>query len=215
MAGVDQHSQWARRPRVAGSPPTSAYVLTTTYGDRAHGHGPPRNRVRKIPRMGGAETDPVTGRRYEAGDPRSCSSGCTRRWSIRAWSPPIFYGTPLSAADKDAYVAEMTAAAELVGVPAGRASRPPVAELDAFLHRRPGPELTLSPGAAAIAAYLFEHARRRAGAPPTSGATSPRPTVAALARLGPGSCTASATRFPPDREAVRQVARRARRDLPR
>ena len=41
------------------------------------------------------------------------------------------YGTELSPAERDGYVAEMTAAAELIGIPAGRAPAS-VAELDAY-----------------------------------------------------------------------------------
>src|SRR6202041_3812915 len=66
MAGVDQHSQWRDDPagRFAS---TAAYVLTTTYGDRATARAA-ADRVRKIhERVRG--TDPVTGRPYAAGDP--------------------------------------------------------------------------------------------------------------------------------------------------
>ena len=59
----------------------------------------------------------------------------------------------MSAADRDAYVAEMTAAAALVGVPAGRAPSS-AAELDAYL-AAVQPELTLSPAAAESTAYLL------------------------------------------------------------
>jgi uncharacterized protein (DUF2236 family) len=97
-------------------------------------------------------TDPVTGRNYEAGDPDLLI------WVHAALvdsglAAADLYGMPMSAADKDAYVAEMTAAAELVGVPAGYAPAS-VAELDAYFSAV-RPELTVSPGAAAIAAYLI------------------------------------------------------------
>ncbi len=150
MAGVDQHSQWRADPagRLAS---TAAYVLTTTYGDRAAARAA-GDRVRKIHEWVRG-TDSVTGRRYEAGDPDLLiwvHAGQVDSGLVAA----DLYGTPLSAADKDAYVAEMTAAAELVGIPAGRAPSS-VAELDAyFIAVRP--ELTLSPGAAATAAYLIE-----------------------------------------------------------
>ncbi len=141
MAGVDQHSQW--RADVAGRfASTSAYVLTTTYGDRAAAR---HESVRG--------TDPVTGHDYAAGDP-----------DLLIWVHAALvdsglvaadlYGVPLSAADADAYVAEMTAAAELVGVPAGRAPAS-VAELDAYF-TAVRPELIVTPAAAATAAYLIQ-----------------------------------------------------------
>jgi uncharacterized protein (DUF2236 family) len=149
MAGVDQHSQWRADPagRFAS---TSAYVLTTTYGDRASARAV-ADRVRKIHEWVRG-TDPVTGRPYRAGDP-----------DLLIWVHAALvdsglvaaeqYGVQLSAADKDTYVAEMTAAAELVGVPAGRAPAS-VAELDAyFIAVRP--ELTASAGATAVADYLI------------------------------------------------------------
>src|ERR1700760_447793 len=58
MAGVDQHSQWRDDPggRFAS---TSAYVLTTTYGDRAAARAAAA-RVRKIHEWVRG-VDPVTG----------------------------------------------------------------------------------------------------------------------------------------------------------
>ena len=53
------------------------------------------------------------------------------------------FGNPVTAPDRDAYVAEMTVAAELVGVPAGRAPSS-AAELDAYLAAIQ-PELRLAP----------------------------------------------------------------------
>jgi uncharacterized protein (DUF2236 family) len=150
MAGVDQHSQWRADPagRFAS---TSAYVLTITYGDRAAARAI-ADRVRKIHEWVRG-TDPVTGLHYEAGDPDLLiwvHAGQVDSGLVAA----DLYGTPLSAADKDEYVAEMTAAAELVGIPAGRAPSS-VAELEAYF-TAVRPELTLSPGAAATAAYLIE-----------------------------------------------------------
>jgi uncharacterized protein (DUF2236 family) len=150
MAGVDQHSQWRADP-AARFASTSAYVLTTTYGDRAAARAA-AGRVRKIHEWVRG-TDPVTGRHYEAGDPDLLlwvHAGLVDSGLAAADR----YGTPLSAADKDAYVAEMTAAAELVGIPPGRAPAS-AAELDAYFTSVRS-ELTRSPGAAATAAYLIE-----------------------------------------------------------
>src|SRR6202034_720018 len=66
MAGVDQHSQWRDDPasRFAA---TAAYVLTTTYGDRAAARAA-ADRVRRIHQWVRG-TDPVTGRAFAADDP--------------------------------------------------------------------------------------------------------------------------------------------------
>jgi uncharacterized protein (DUF2236 family) len=148
MAGVDQHSQWRDDP-AARFASTAAYVLTTTYGDRAAAQAA-AERVRKIHQWVRG-TDPVTGRAYAAGDP-----------DLLVWvhagqvdsglAAAARYGAEFSDADRDGYVAEMTAAAELVGVPPGRAPAS-VAELDAYF-AAVQPELTLSPGAADTAEYL-------------------------------------------------------------
>jgi uncharacterized protein (DUF2236 family) len=150
MAGVDQHSQWRDDP-AARFASTAAYVLTTTYGDRATARAA-ADRVRKIHEWVRG-TDPVTGRPYAAGDPElliwvhaaQVESGLTaaRR-----------YGAPFSDTEADRYVAEMTASAELVGVPPGAAPAS-VAELDDYFEAV-RPELALSPAAADTAAYLTE-----------------------------------------------------------
>jgi uncharacterized protein (DUF2236 family) len=148
MAGVDQHSQWRDDP--AGRfATTAAYVLTTTYGDRAVARSA-ADRVQRIHEWVRG-TDPVTGRTYAAGDPdlliwvhaAQVDSGLAAAER---------YGAEFSDADRDGYVAEMTAAAELVGVPPGRAPTC-VAELDAYFAAI-RPELTLSPAAADTARYL-------------------------------------------------------------
>jgi uncharacterized protein (DUF2236 family) len=150
MAGVDQHSDWRADPagRLAS---TSAYLVTITYGDRAAARRA-ADRVRTIhQRVRG--TDPVTGRPYAASDPDLLI------WVHAALVDSVLaaagrYGTPVSAADKDRYVAEMTAAAELVGVPAGRAPST-TAELDAYF-TAVRPELTLSPTVAESTAALLD-----------------------------------------------------------
>jgi len=150
MAGVDQHSDWRADPagRLAS---TSAYLVTITYGDRAAARRA-ADRVRTIHRRVRG-TDPVTGRPYAASDPDLLI------WVHAALVDSVLaaadrYGTPVSAADKDRYVAEMTAAAELVGVPAGRAPST-TAELDAYF-TAVRPELTFSSTAAASTAALLD-----------------------------------------------------------
>src|ERR1700734_2450647 len=107
MAGVDQHSQWRDDPgdRFAA---TSAYLLTITYGDRAAARAA-ADRVRRVhERVTGI--DPVTGQPYAAGDPALLI------WVHAALvesdlAATARYGTALSPAEQDQYVAEMTAAA--------------------------------------------------------------------------------------------------------
>jgi uncharacterized protein (DUF2236 family) len=150
MAGVDQHSNWRLDPagRLAS---TSAYLVATTYGDRATADRAAQ-RVRAIhERVYG--TDLVTGRPYAASDPDLLV------WVHAALVDSVLaaadqYGTPVSPADKDRYVAEMTAAAELVGVPAGGAPAS-MAELEAYF-TAVRPELTLSPVVADSTAALLD-----------------------------------------------------------
>jgi uncharacterized protein (DUF2236 family) len=150
MAGVDQHSGWRRDPagRLAT---TSAYLATVTFGERAVAVQAAA-RVRRIhDHVRG--TDPVTGRRYAAGDP------ALLLWVHAAQVDSVLAagslaGTALSAADSDRYVAEMVAAAELAGVP-----RPlvpaSVGELERYV-ASVRPELSCTPAAAESMAYLLD-----------------------------------------------------------
>jgi uncharacterized protein (DUF2236 family) len=150
MAGVDQHSDWRADPagRLAS---TAAYLATITYGDRATAQRAAA-RVKKIhERVRGV--DPVTGHGYAAGDPDLLL------WVHAALVESVLasadlFGGPLADADKDRYVAEMTAAAELVGVPPGRAPST-IAELDQYFSAV-RPALTLSPAAAESTRYLLD-----------------------------------------------------------
>jgi uncharacterized protein (DUF2236 family) len=150
MAGVDQHSGWRRDP-VGRLAATSAYLATVTFGERAVA-GRAAARVRRIhDHVRGV--DAVTGRRYAAGDP-----------ALLLWVHVALvqsglaagqaFGTPLPAADSDRYVAEMTVAAELAGVP-----RPlvpaSVVELDRYI-ASVRPELRCTPAAAESMAYLLD-----------------------------------------------------------
>ena len=150
MAGVDQHSDWRRDP-VGRLAATSAFLATITFGERAVAAAAAA-RVRRIhDHVRG--TDAVTGRRYAAGDP-----------ALLLWVHVALvqsglaavgaFGMPLSARDSDRYVAEMTVAAELVGVP-----RPLVPASVADLERYVAsvrPELRCTPAAAESMAYLLD-----------------------------------------------------------
>jgi uncharacterized protein (DUF2236 family) len=128
MAGVDPHSDWRRDP-VGRLAATSAYLATINFAERAAAERAAA-RVRRIhEHVTGVDT--VTGQPYAAGDPALLlwvHSTLVESGIVAA----ALFGTPLSAADSDRYVAEMVVAAELVGVPAGQAPAS-VAELDGYL----------------------------------------------------------------------------------
>ncbi len=150
MAGVDQHSGWRRDP-VGRLAATSAYTTTVTYGDRASA-GRVAAQVRAIhERVRGVDT--VTGRPYAAGDP------ALLRWVHAALVDSALvacelFGTPLTGEDADAYVREMTIAAELLGVPHGQVPAS-VAELRRYLEEV-RPELRRTPAAAESMGYLLD-----------------------------------------------------------
>ena len=185
MAGVDEHSEWRQDP-VGRLAATSAYVTIVTYGDRAAAERAAA-RVRRIHTYVRG-TDPVTGSPTPPAT-RRCCCGCTRRWSTRAWPRPRCSGTPLSPPDADRYVAEMVAAAVLVGIPAALAPDT-VAALDAYL-TSVRPELQASPAAGSrwptcSTRRAWTRTSRR------SGRTSGTARRARAARLGAGDCTAFA-----------------------
>jgi uncharacterized protein (DUF2236 family) len=150
MAGVEQHSDWRADP-VARYASTLKYVVTTTYGDRATADRAAAA-VRKIhERVRG--TDTVTGKPYTAGDPdlllwvHAIEVDSTLRTAI-------LFGTEVTPADADRYVAEMTAVATLIGMPDGLAPAS-VAELDSYLENVQ-PELRATPAAMDTAVYLLD-----------------------------------------------------------
>jgi uncharacterized protein (DUF2236 family) len=150
MAGVDQHSNWRSDP-VGRLAATSGYLATVSFGDRAAAERAAA-RVRRVhEHITG--TDQVTGLRYAASDP-----------ALLLWVHATLvesgivasaaFGTPLSAGDSDAYVAEMAATAELVGVPAGLAPAS-LGDLESYLTAT-RPELRCTPAAAESMAYLLD-----------------------------------------------------------
>jgi uncharacterized protein (DUF2236 family) len=154
MAGVDQHSHWREDP-AARFASTSAYVLTTTYGDTAAALAA-AERVRRIHEHVRG-TDAVTGLDYEASDPALLI------WVHAALvdsglAAAARFGVALSDADKDRYVAEMTAVAEIIGVPAAGfehgGAPASVAELDAYF-AAVRPDLATSRSTADTATYLL------------------------------------------------------------
>ncbi len=150
MAGVDQHSNWRADP-VGRLAATSGYLATVSFGEKAAAERVAA-RVRKI-HSHVKGVDEMTGKPYAASDP-----------ALLLWihaglvdstlSARTLFGSPLSPADADAYVAEMVVVAELVGVPRERVPST-VAELDAYVESV-RPELACSPAAKDAMAYLLD-----------------------------------------------------------
>jgi uncharacterized protein (DUF2236 family) len=98
-------------------------------------------------------TDTITGRPYSASDPALLlwvHATLVESGIVAAES----FGTPLSADDSDRYVAEMAAAAELIGIPAGLAPAS-LASLEDYLASA-RPDLRCTPAAAESMAYLLD-----------------------------------------------------------
>jgi uncharacterized protein (DUF2236 family) len=150
MAGVDQHSDWRRDP-VGRLAATSSYLATVSFGDRAAAERAAA-RVRRIHEHVRG-TDPVTGRPYAASDP------ALLLWVHAALVESTvvacqLFGTPLTPADGDRYVAEMAVAAELVGIPAALIP----ASLDGLRQYLSSvrAELRCTPAAADAAVFLLD-----------------------------------------------------------
>jgi len=150
MAGVDQHSDWRTDP-VGRLAATSAYEATVTFGDRA-GATRAAQRVRAVhEHVRGVDT--VTGLPYAAGDPPLLL------WVHAALvdsglAASALFGAPLTDAQADTYVSEMTIAAELLGVPHG-AVPDSVAALDRYF-AGVRPDLRRTPAAAESMSYLLD-----------------------------------------------------------
>jgi len=150
MAGVDQHSNWRSDP-VGRLAATSGYLATISFGDRAAAERAAA-RVRRVhEHITG--TDTITGSPYAASDPTLLlwvHATLVESGIVAAES----FGSPLSAEDSDRYVAEMTAAAELAGIPAGMAPASLAGLRDYLASARP--ELRCTPAAAESMAYLLD-----------------------------------------------------------
>jgi uncharacterized protein (DUF2236 family) len=133
MAGIDQHSDYLRRP-LSRLRRTADYVATVVYGDT-----PTAERagemVRKIhARVRGV--DPITGSTYSADDIE------TKLW-VHCVEVHSFlaayrtYGGRLSDEEQDAYLAEQVRAAELMALPAELVPASRAAYRDFFEFMRP------------------------------------------------------------------------------
>ena len=182
MAGVDQHSDWRSDP-VGRLAATSSYLTIVSVGDKATAERV-SERVRRVhEHVRGVDT--VTGQPYAAGDP-----------ALLLWVHAAFvdsniaaaqlFGTPLTAADADRYVAEMVAAARLVGVPADIVPAS-VAGLESYLESvRPILRAT-PPPANPWPTCSIRRAWTRTW--PRSGRTAGR-VRSRRCRTGPATCTA-------------------------
>jgi uncharacterized protein (DUF2236 family) len=150
MAGVDQHSDWRSDP-VGRLAATSSYLTIVSVGDKATAERV-SERVRRVhEHVRGV--DAVTGQPYAAGDP-----------ALLLWVHAAFvdsniaaaqlFGSPLTAVDADRYVAEMVAAAKLVGVPTDMVPAS-VAELERYIESV-RPILRATPAARESMAYLLD-----------------------------------------------------------
>jgi uncharacterized protein (DUF2236 family) len=152
MAGVDQHSQWRTDPagRLAA---TYTYVTTVSFGDRATAEQVAA-RVRRIhEHVRGV--DPVTGQAYAAEDPGLLLWVHAALVDSTIVAARLF-GTPPGDEEADRYVAEMVAAAELVGVPAALVPAS-TAQLDDYISSV-RPQLQCTPAARESMAYLLGQA---------------------------------------------------------
>lgn len=150
MAGVDQHSDWRADP-VGRLAATSSYVTTVLFGERAVAEQAAA-RVRRI-------HEHVHGVDHETGRPYAASDPALLLWVHAALvdsgiAACALLGDELSAADADAYVAEMTVAAEIVGVPAERVPSSASALTDYIESVRP--ELRCTAAAKESMAYLLD-----------------------------------------------------------
>jgi uncharacterized protein (DUF2236 family) len=150
MAGVDQHSDWRADP-VGRLAATSTYVTTVLFGERGVAERAAA-RVRKI-HEGVRGVDPETGRPYAATDP------ALLLWVHAALvdsgiAACALFGDELSRADADQYVAEMTVAAQIVGVPEDMV--PDSSEALAKYMESVRPELMCSAAAKESMAYLLD-----------------------------------------------------------
>lgn len=114
MAGVDQHSDYLKRP-VSRMARTAQYVATVVFGDTGSAERAAAIVRRVHARVQGI--DPITARPYSANDPETllwvhCVGTHSFMAAYRA------YGGGMSGSEQDDYLAEQVTAAELVGISA-------------------------------------------------------------------------------------------------
>jgi uncharacterized protein (DUF2236 family) len=148
MAGVDQHSDYVKRP-LDRLHRTTYYVAATAYGDtetaeRAVEHV--RLRHRKV-----RGTDPVTGKPYSAEDPETQLWVHCTEWQSFLAAYRVF-ADRLTPEEEDRYIAEGAIIGSLLGTPREMVPAS-TAEMDAFFERVQ-PELRMSPAARAAIDFV-------------------------------------------------------------
>jgi uncharacterized protein (DUF2236 family) len=133
MAGIDQHSDYLRRP-LSRLRRTAEYVATVVYGDTGTAERASAMVRRIHTRVRGI--DPITGSPYSAEDTETklwvhCVEVHSFLAAYRA------YGARMDDADQDAYLAEQVRAAELMGIPAELVPSSRAAYRDFFDYMRP------------------------------------------------------------------------------
>ena len=134
MAGIAQHSDYLERP-LTRLRRTAEYVATVVYGDTASARRAGEMVERLHNRVQGI--DPVTGSLYTADDLQTklwvhCVEVHSFLAAYRA------YGTGMSDAEQDRYLAEQVRAAELMGIPADLVPASRAAFRSFFEFMRPG-----------------------------------------------------------------------------
>jgi uncharacterized protein (DUF2236 family) len=150
MASVDHHRRWRTDP-VGRLAATSGYMAAITYGDRDTARRAAQ-RVRAV-HAHVRGMDPVTGLRYAATAPALLL--WLHATSVDSALAAIgLFGTPLSARAADRYVSDMTAAAELAGVPRGMIPSD-AAGLDRYV-TAVRPQLRCTPAGAELLDWLLD-----------------------------------------------------------
>ena len=148
MAGVDQHSDYVKRP-LDRLHRTTYYVAATAYGDSETARLAVEHvklRHRKV-----RGTDPVTGGEYSADDPETQLWVHCTEWHSFLVAYRVFAGG-LTAEEEDRYVAEGAIIGSLLGTPREMVPAS-VAEMDAFF-ARVRPELRMSDAARAAIDFV-------------------------------------------------------------
>ena len=195
MAGVAQYSEFRKDPlkRLRG---TSSYVATVVFGDRAMATAAAA-RVRKLhERVRGI--DPITGKEFYANDPETMLwVHCTEIHSFLAAYRA--YAGHLTLAERDRYLAEQVAAAELIGIPRAMVPDSVASYRRYFAEMRP--HLCLSAEAATTIDFIVR---------PRLTVRTPLDLRLAATIFGP----AAATLVPRDLRRLAGMPERARRELP-
>ena len=188
MAGVDQHSDYVKRP-LDRLHRTTFYVAATAYGDTetaAQAVEHVKLRHRKV-----RGTDPVTGKAYSAEDPETQLWVHCTEWHSFLAAYRVFAPDTLSPEEEDRYIAEGAIIGSLLGTPREMVPAS-AAEMDDFFERRQS-ELRMSEAARAAINFVVK----------------PRPTRDILPYYAPLLVYGSAARAlaPPEIQRLAEIER--------